>query len=77
VQRVLNYAEEPLPVIFLSGRANVPESVQAMKAGAVDFLMKADGGDLLIETIDRAPARNAGERRLREERRTFVHATPG
>jgi FixJ family two-component response regulator len=71
VQRVLNYSEEPLPVIFLSGRASVPESVQAMKAGAVDFLTKADAGDLLIETIERALARNAEERRRREERRAL------
>lgn len=71
VQRVLNYAEDPLPVVFLSGRANVSESVQAMKAGAVDFLVKAEAGDVLLETIERALERNAEQGRQREERRAL------
>jgi FixJ family two-component response regulator len=62
VQRVLAYREDPLPIIFLSGRANVPQSVEAMKAGAVDFLTKADGGELLLKAVSRALARNAEER---------------
>jgi FixJ family two-component response regulator len=80
VQRVLAYREDPLPIIFLSGRANVPQSVEAMKAGAVDFLTKADGGELLLKAVSRALARNAEERLewecRRELRRRYESLSP-
>ena len=38
VQQQLAAEEEPLPVVFLSAQADVSDSVQAMKDGAVDFL---------------------------------------
>jgi FixJ family two-component response regulator len=39
------------PIIFLSGRGDVPSSVAAMKAGAVDFLTKPVDGELLVEAV--------------------------
>jgi FixJ family two-component response regulator len=45
-----------LPIIFLSGEAQVLEGVRAMKAGAVDFLTKPVDDELLIETIEAALA---------------------
>jgi FixJ family two-component response regulator len=69
VQQALAQADDPLPVIFLSGRGDVPQSVQAMKAGAVDFLTKADGADLLLKAVSQALARDAADRRKREHRR--------
>jgi FixJ family two-component response regulator len=68
VQQALAQADDPLPVIFLSGRGDVPQSVQAMKAGAVDFLTKADGADLLLNAVSQALARDAADRRKREHR---------
>ena len=40
-----------MPIIFISGCADVPISVQAMKAGAVEFLTKPLQGDVLAKAI--------------------------
>ena len=46
-----------MPIIFITGHGDVPMSVQAMKAGAVEFLTKPFGDDILLSAI-----RNALER---------------
>ncbi len=46
-----------MPIIFITGYGDVPMTVQAMKAGAVEFLMKPFGDDVLLSAI-----RNAIER---------------
>jgi FixJ family two-component response regulator len=46
------------PLIFLSGRGTVPASVEAMKAGAVDFLPKPFKGDDLLNAIKIAEERD-------------------
>jgi FixJ family two-component response regulator len=56
-----------LPVVFLTGHADVPTSVRAMKAGAVDFLEKPVERDTLLEALERALARDAGQRKARED----------
>jgi FixJ family two-component response regulator len=56
-----------LPVIFLTGRADVPTSVRAMKAGAVDFLEKPVTREILLEAIGRALAYDAVKRSARDE----------
>ena len=43
-----------MPIIFISGYGDVPMTVQAMKAGAVEFLTKPVGGDALLSAIERA-----------------------
>ena len=40
LQKHLAENDIPIPIIFISGQGGVPESVQAMKAGAIDFLEK-------------------------------------
>ena len=48
LQRALAARGGDLPVVFLTGRGDIPASVQAMKAGAVDFLTKpVDAADLV------------------------------
>jgi two-component system, LuxR family, response regulator FixJ len=56
------------PVIFLTGRGDIPMSVRAMKAGAVDFLTKPVEKERLMRAVDTALARDA-ERQAAEERR--------
>src|ERR1700720_527685 len=43
-----------MPIIFISGYGDVPMTVQAMKAGAVEFLTKPFGDDVLVSAIRRA-----------------------
>ncbi len=51
-------AERPeMPIIFITGYGDIPMTVQAMKAGAVEFLTKPFGDDVLLNAI-----RNALER---------------
>jgi FixJ family two-component response regulator len=69
VQQALTQHCEALPVVFLSGHAEVPDSVQAMKCGAVDFLTKSTDGSVLLEAVSRAIARSVEERVTRARQR--------
>jgi FixJ family two-component response regulator len=55
------------PVIFITGQGDVPTSVRAMKAGALDFLTKPVSSDVLIEAITRAERTDAEARRHHAE----------
>ena len=69
-----------LPVVFLTGHADVASSVRAMKAGAVDFLTKPVERDTLLDAIRRALERDALQRAARDEadrlRALFASLTP-
>jgi FixJ family two-component response regulator len=54
LQERLAAMEPPLPIIFLTGYGTIPMSVQAMKAGAVDFLQKPCDDQILLEAVHRA-----------------------
>lgn len=56
-----------LPVVFLTAYADVGASVQAMKAGAVDFLTKPVERDTLLDALNRALARDAQQRIARDD----------
>ena len=49
--------ESKIPVIFITGRGDVPSTVMAMKGGAVDFLTKPIDEDALLRAVDAALAR--------------------
>jgi FixJ family two-component response regulator len=55
------------PVVFISGRADVPMAVRAIKGGAVELLTKPLHGDTLLEAVERAL--EASAERLRREAR--------
>ena len=55
-------AQTTIPVIFITGRGDVPSTVTAMKGGAVDFLTKPIDESALLASIDKALER---DRRLR------------
>ena len=57
LQERLAAAGSPLPIVFLTGHADVPSSVRAIKAGAEDFLTKPATKDVLLPAVRRALAR--------------------
>ena len=68
VQEALARADLSLPIVFVSGTADVRSSVRAMRSGAVDFLEKPFEGGQLLAAIERAVARAAQERTERASR---------
>jgi FixJ family two-component response regulator len=58
LQRDLAEAGVQIPIIFITGHGDVPMSVRAMKAGAVEFLTKPFRGQDLLEAIQEAIARD-------------------
>jgi FixJ family two-component response regulator len=63
--------KETLPVVFLTAHGDIPMSVHAMKAGAVDFLTKPAQHESLLAAVQIALARDAEERRSREQARVW------
>ncbi|WP_454623560.1 response regulator transcription factor [Bradyrhizobium cenepequi] len=59
------------PVVFVTGKGDIPTSVRAMKAGAVDFLTKPINDSDLFEAVARAEARDAESRRFHSELRSI------
>jgi FixJ family two-component response regulator len=62
VKRGIHY-----PIIFITGHGDIPMSVQAMKAGAAEFLTKPFRDQELLDAITQALASDEGARRLRAE----------
>ena len=60
-----------MPIIFISGHADVPMAVRAMKAGAAEFLMKPCQVDVLLKTIGRAVEQSTAALRLEVETQTL------
>ena len=56
-----------LPIIFVTGYADTPATVRAIKAGAEDFLTKPASSEQLIDAIERAVARYESARHQRNE----------
>ncbi|MEA1648030.1 response regulator transcription factor [Nitrospirillum sp. BR 11164] len=74
-QARLNAAGTRLPIIFISGHADVPMSVQAMKSGAVDFLPKPFREQELLDAVSaalRADAKRRVEERDMDELRLLA-----
>jgi FixJ family two-component response regulator len=65
LQRELAAAQITMPIIFITGHGDIPMTVQAMKAGAVEFLTKPFRDQDLLDAIAQAMAR---DRVLRQER---------
>jgi FixJ family two-component response regulator len=68
LQEALASSSAPLPIVFLTGHADVPSTVRAMRRGAVDFIEKCAPGEVLIDAVKRALARDAAERAERRRK---------
>src|SRR5437870_9881404 len=80
LQRELGRMNNPVPIIFITGHGDIPMTVKAMKAGAVDFLSKPFRPQDLLDAIAHALERDRGDRRQRSElaelRRRHESLTP-
>jgi FixJ family two-component response regulator len=71
LQQALAVSGDCCPVVFISGHGDVPTSVQAMKAGAVDFLTKPFGREELLTAVRTAVEKDRATREMRAERRSI------
>jgi FixJ family two-component response regulator len=62
LQHVLAQSGNPKPIIFLTGHGDIPMTVQAMKAGAVDFLTKPVRDQTLLDAVAAGVAMDARRR---------------
>jgi FixJ family two-component response regulator len=67
LQRELADAGTPIPIVFITGHSDVPIAVQAMKAGAVEFLTKPFRDQQLLDAVQQAIDRDRVLRRQRAE----------
>src|SRR5215813_962730 len=80
LQKRIAVERADMPIIFITGSSDIPKSVQAMKAGAVEFLTKPFNTDVLLTAIQQALERSrlalAQEAETRELRDRYVSLTP-
>ena len=80
LQRELAAADVHIPIIFITGHGDIPMTVRAMKAGAVEFLTKPfrdqDLLDAISQAIEHDRKRRAQESGLAELRGRYEHLTP-
>ena len=80
LQNRMAEADMEIPIIFITGHGDIPMTVQAMKAGAVEFLTKPFREQDLLDAIRQALERDRQAREQRAEieglRRRFASLTP-
>jgi FixJ family two-component response regulator len=80
LQRQLAASGDALPIIFLTGRGDIPMSVRAMKGGAVEFLTKPLQGSALVDAVRHAietdRAARAARKSLNDLLRRYDSLTP-
>jgi FixJ family two-component response regulator len=69
LQKRMAEVELDIPIVFLTGHGNIPASVQAMKAGAIEFLTKPVDEQALLKAIQEAIERDRRTRQQHAEKR--------
>ena len=77
LQQYLNAHEVEVPVIFLSGRADVSRAVEAVKSGAFDFVEKPFDYKRIVALVRECLERDARLRSEREQRRLLADRVAG
>jgi FixJ family two-component response regulator len=65
LQSALARSRNPLPLLFLTGRGDIPVTVRAIQGGAEDFLEKLAPKERLLDAVKRAIDRDGRERAIR------------
>ncbi|HMN44753.1 MAG TPA: response regulator FixJ [Povalibacter sp.] len=73
LQQKLNERHSILPIIFITGHGDVPMAVEAMQAGAVDFIQKPFRDQDLIDRINQALEKDGNNRAALGERNDIRH----
>lgn len=80
LQKQVSTERSDMPIIFITGHGDVPKSVQAMKAGAAEFLTKPVSQELLLAAIRQALERSrtalGREAEMQELRKRFALLSP-
>jgi FixJ family two-component response regulator len=80
LQKRVSVEQRDMPIIFITGRGDIPMTVRAMKAGAVEFLTKPFADHVLLSAIrnalDRSRAVIAREEQLRSLKERYAQLTP-
>jgi FixJ family two-component response regulator len=71
-QRELSKANIQIPIIFITGHADIPMTVSAMKAGAIEFLTKPFRGQELLDAIQEGIARDRAAWSEREQMKDLL-----
>ena len=80
LQRELANTDPPIPIVFITAHGDIPMTVQAMKAGAVEFLTKPFRDQQFLDAVQQAIDRDRAARQQRAElaelRRRHESLTP-
>jgi two-component system response regulator TtrR len=76
VHQILNQANSPLAVIYLTGHGDVPMAVDALQAGAVNFFQKPVKGDELAQAILQGQVKSAASLDLVSAKSAYESLTP-
>lgn len=80
LQQIIARERAEMPIIFISGYGDVPTTVKAMKAGAVDFLVKPLNNEVMLrvirESFERSRAALDREIAVRDLRNCYASLTP-
>lgn len=79
LQERLGQQQSALPIIFITGQGDIPTSVRAMKAGAIEFLIKPLSGERLLaaitEAVERSRAAIAARSTREQLQQDYAHLT--
>jgi FixJ family two-component response regulator len=80
LQKRISGEQPEMPIIFITGHGDIPMTVQAMKAGAVEFLTKPFADHVLLQAIrnaiDRSTAHHARFEELQALKARYARLTP-